>query len=251
MSIYAYAIKGLEANHNHKKNSYRIKDHKVKEIRYKNIALIGEFVEDENRKIGLKNIFFHEEIVEKIWEDNPTLPVRFGTILEDESEAKSILADFYYKLIEKINKLTGKVELGIKIFKEKNCKELMTNHQLDLNKKQKGANSVKAYISRLKRKYDHQNNQENIIKNSTDKIDKCLSHVASQGKYTTLRTDTLIFDGSYLVCKENISLFKEKVQKIDNRFSDFQLFLSGPWPPYSFCKLDFNSCHKGGQSWNY
>ncbi|MCF8001566.1 MAG: GvpL/GvpF family gas vesicle protein [Halanaerobiales bacterium] len=100
---------------------------------------------------------------------------------------------------------------------------------------------MKSYLSGLKRKYGKQNqNREELFQGLITQINEQLSQIPFKSTYTTLRTGNLLFDGAYLISREDVSLFKKKVKEIDINSPDFQLFLSGPWPPYSFCNLDLS-----------
>jgi hypothetical protein len=52
---------------------------------------------------------------------------------------------------------------------------------------------------------------------------------------------TVVAHASFLVDMERWGLFSELVAKEDQRHTDLEFRLSGPWPPYDFVRMEFGS----------
>jgi hypothetical protein len=52
---------------------------------------------------------------------------------------------------------------------------------------------------------------------------------------------TVVAQASFLVDMERWALFSELVAKEDQRHTDLDFRLSGPWPPYDFVRMEFGS----------
>ena len=52
---------------------------------------------------------------------------------------------------------------------------------------------------------------------------------------------TVVAHASFLVDMERWALFSELVAKEDQRHTDLEFRLSGPWPPYDFVRMEFGS----------
>lgn len=69
--------------------------------------------------VSRENTLAHEKAIEEVMEEHGVLPVRFGTIAEDEKKVKRILEKEHDSFKDLLDKIKGKKELGLKaIFKE-------------------------------------------------------------------------------------------------------------------------------------
>ncbi|MCF8002481.1 MAG: GvpL/GvpF family gas vesicle protein [Halanaerobiales bacterium] len=231
--IYAYAICNLKEEQGKTKTVFKVNQHKIISIPFKKIALMGENIEKSNIEIGIENLFTHEKIVEKIWEKTSILPVQFGTILKNKKAVKNILQEYYSQFRNKLQELANKTELGVKIFiPKKENTNTNTTHNI-FEKKSKNNEENKGT----------ENHTYSLFSQTHNKLLK----ISIKGKYTVDQDEEhLIYDGSYLIPEANITSFKEVIKKIDTKFPEFQFSLTGPWPPYNFCKLESKPFRKKG-----
>ena len=62
------------------------------------------------------NLAAHHRVLHDLAEQWPVLPVVFGTVAADEEELRRLLQDNHDALVERLERLRGKVEMGLKIF---------------------------------------------------------------------------------------------------------------------------------------
>ncbi|MBI4562305.1 MAG: GvpL/GvpF family gas vesicle protein, partial [Candidatus Rokubacteria bacterium] len=58
--------------------------------------------------------------------------------------------------------------------------------------------------------------------------------LAAESRLRRLPTDRLLFTGAYLVERDQVDAFRERVAKAQEEFSRLRFLLTGPWPPYHF-----------------
>lgn len=236
---YAYAIRKSSYKEREKiTSSYQ--GHTICSFPYQELAFMAEKV-SSNRRPVLENLLLHEEIVEKIWRESPSLPVQFGVVLDDKDMMVEILSTFYLRLMSAIEELNGLVELGVKIFWEPSAHKGSTMKS-DLQKREEKKNGEKKkallYLERLR---EHHRKREEDKKNTlllTERIHKSLIPFAIKGNYRHLLNEKCLFQGSYLLKEEEITCFAKTIKDFERGDPPLQLILSGPWPPYSFCNLD-------------
>jgi hypothetical protein len=233
--FYAYAICRIKPGMPFKR---QIKGHKIVMVIFNELALVVESIDKGKREDSLENILLHEQIVEVVSRIYSLLPIQFGMILKDKKEAEEILIRNYNLLLKEITQLEGQIELGVKIFwdqtKLEDYEPIMPEKGVVLTD-----NKALDYMFKLKNKYKS-NDKTNTAYHLTEELNKRFLEIATKGLYRTLRTAELLFDGTYLLSRNDISLFSKTVEKVEADFSGLSILATGPWPPYSFCNLDLS-----------
>ncbi len=83
-------------------------------IGYKDIAAAVSDSRGVRYRVSRENSLAHECAIEAVFKCHTVLPVRFGTIAEDEERVRAILAREYAELRGLLERMRGKVELGVK-----------------------------------------------------------------------------------------------------------------------------------------
>jgi len=88
-------------------------------ISYKTIAAVVSNSPIKKYPVAREYLIPHERAIEEVMKAYTVLPVRFATTAEDEKKVKTILEKDYDKILDLLEKMKGKIELGLKaIFKE-------------------------------------------------------------------------------------------------------------------------------------
>ena len=155
----------------------------------------------------------YEEVVERLMARQAILPARFGSVLADEDEARSVLRTRREELLRGIDRVRGAVELGIRATWSEapappaahSGTEYMLG-QLDVHRRAGRAAEVVAPLAALAR-------------DSTVKV---------------LPRPSIPLMAAYLVDRDRTEEFVARAAELDADFEDGQLLCTGPWPPYSF-----------------
>ncbi|WP_432945631.1 GvpL/GvpF family gas vesicle protein [Kribbella sp. CA-253562] len=62
--------------------------------------------------------------------------------------------------------------------------------------------------------------------------------LAAQDQRLSARSEPMVLNGTFLVDDPRAGDFAELVEQLRQKYSELQLELTGPWPPYSFATLD-------------
>lgn len=88
-------------------------------IAYREIAAVASDSPVVRYRVSRENSLAHERAIEAVFKHHTVLPARFCTIAEDEAKVRAILAREYAEFRGLLERMRGKVELGVKaIFHE-------------------------------------------------------------------------------------------------------------------------------------
>jgi hypothetical protein len=203
---------------------------KVFAIYYKDICALVSKSMKTSCEPNLENLRCHEKVAASAMEFCSVLPLSFSTICRDEDSIRTLLEKYYNQFKENLAKIQGKVELGIKIFYKFNFEEE--------NKQDKTqCLDPKEYMKRKYGIYQERKKQMESITKAADEIHSILSNMAHESIYEKPFKNNLVFNGAYLVGKEDIEKFSKRVAEIRPRHSEYKIIYSGPWCPYHFVTL--------------
>lgn len=195
-----------------------------------------------------KNVRAYDEITRKLFQKTAFIPVRFGTVYLTKERISESIADYKNQILTLLNSLEGKIEIGIKFYfnREKLFDEVISTDKevKELEKKLEKESPGKAHF--LRKKFDVLVDKKiKLWSDSTsDKVFSCLQEFSSYIQPLNLRLqegpDVMFLNVACLLVKENIEEFKNKVQELlsSDDLKSTKCEFTGPWPPYSFAKLD-------------
>lgn len=189
----------------------------------------------------IKELTSHQQMIEKMMEQFTVLPVKFGTILKDEGEVRSVLEKGYSFLRDTLLEMENKIELDLVCFwnEQKAAQTALRESkrvqslQKNLAGKRKAAPEDKIALGK------------EIAKFLTTKREKLSSQILRVLKKEavgscshTLADVNMVLNQAFLVDRENEETFDHALNKLDSQFADLVNFrLVGPLPPYSFATV--------------
>lgn len=180
------------------------------------------------------NLKRHEDAIASIMENFDTLPMSFSTIFKSEDDIKSVLKKYDGQFKENFIRIKGKFELGLKIF----YKIEGVGGAFDKNKTiLPGEMSPKEYMMKRYASYREAQRQEEEPMERIKGFHNILSCISAESCFTNPMRNNLVFNGSYLVAKDDKARFDLAVRKIIDDNPEMKMFYSGPWPAYHFIKL--------------
>lgn len=63
-----------------------------------------------------RNLGAHSEVLKRIMQDGPLLPMAFGIVATDEEALRAALIKSQSELLEQLDAVTGKLEMGLRLF---------------------------------------------------------------------------------------------------------------------------------------
>lgn len=170
----------------------------------------------------------HEQVLEAVLARTAVVPCRFCTVYRDEDDLKAFLAGHANPLTEALQRLAGRVELGVKAFAASQPASAAGQ-----------AESGRAYLEA--RRSDQRRREELAASRSqlAAELHERLRSTADDGVVLDLqsreasgRDEEMIFNGAYLVSDRG--RFEEALGSAAGERGELQLELTGPWPPYNF-----------------
>lgn len=214
----------------------------VKTLRYNDIHAVVSLVPLVKYETSRENMMAHELVIERVMRDYAVLPLRFATVMNDESDVKQLLKVKYDRLIEELEKIKGKVELGIKAIAKKEVvfeEILLENNDIrTLKEKIQNLPDEKTYFDRIAIGQMVENALKEEKKKYRKIILETLEPVALEMKENKNFGDRMIVNASFFVDKERESQFDDCVNELGKKYGDKIIFkYVGGIPPYSFVNL--------------
>jgi hypothetical protein len=163
-----------------------------------------------------KLVLDHERVVEAIMARGVVLPLRFGTQLDSEDQLADVLATRREELLRSLERVRGKVELGVRIFAERTHP---TRRQAEAG--------GRSYL--LTRVFAFHRCQQAIRD-----VHAPLAALSAASCVRQPARPPAILAGAYLVDSEHVALFRRRADHLARREPGIRIRVTGPWPPYNF-----------------
>lgn len=175
-----------------------------------------------------RKIRAHEQVLEAVLARTVVVPCRFCTVYRDEDDLKAFLAAHATTLTEALDRLAGRVELGVKAFAAP----------------QPGSEAGQAESGRayLEARRDDQRRREELAASRSRLAAELNAQLLSaaedgvaldlQSREASGRDEEMLFNGAYLVSDRGP--FEQALGSFSREHGELQLELTGPWPPYNF-----------------
>lgn len=192
--------------------------------------------------ISRENTITHEKAIEEVMKEHTLLPVRFGTIAEDEEKVKRILEKKYDKFKDLLDEIKGKKELGLKAIFKKDViyKDILEKYE-DIRKlKEKAAKlpPEKTYYQRMQ----IGKAVEVALAKEKETFEKTilgvLSPLAVDVKTNNTYGERMIINAAFLVNEDKEAEFDQRVGELDAKYGNKVKFkYVGTLPPFNFVNL--------------
>ena len=190
-----------------------------------------------------ENLLFHEGVNEVVIEQGFTpVPMSFGTLFRTENDVVEFLEDTYDALRDVLVKMKDKLEIGLKISwnREEVLAEIERDHEHIRRLKEEIVSNAQGstYFARMQlgRMVDQALSEKSdaFVRDIYDHLRDAA--IASRPGKTI--GDKMIMNASFLVERDKIPTFDEKVAELGQRYEGKLTFrYTGPWPPYSFVTI--------------
>jgi hypothetical protein len=199
-----------------------------------------------------KKALLHQRTIEAAAKMDDTrlnlIPMRFGIIFNGEKNLKTTLEKDYSGITEKLEKIRGKQEWGLKVYlKDKiSFEESATEKNTRIKEKQKEV----ANLPEGAAFFAEEELKALIVKETAGELNdfslgvfETFKNIAvdsvknkNLGKELTGKSEPMVLNAAYLIPGESVADFKTEAEKVNRRIQKkgFYLEYSGPWPAYNF-----------------
>ena len=184
-------------------------------------------------EMGYENLRCHENVIARIMETYDVLPMSFSTICASLTEVSAILRKYGVQFRENLDRVSGKVELGMKVF-----------HKLEPEGGEPSggpAASPRDYIMGKFEKYLDQKKQNEKLFAAIDEVHRELSGIADDGCYTKPMKKQLDFQCLLSGAEEQKIGFRSSCRKCGRGVSRLQDILQR-----TLARLSFHKNRPGG-----
>jgi hypothetical protein len=186
----------------------------------------------------------HNAVVERVAQRTVTLPFRLATIYSDRQAVRSLLAAHDRELSEALDRVSGRVELGVKVY----TAVPSTSSGDSPAEAERGGTIGRAGLSYLRRKRAERDAKEAgwhaAVRRSVE-IDDDLTELSAgrcqhgvQSADLSAAGEQNVLNVAYLVAEDAIDRFLARVRALQDEAPSCRIDVTGPWAPYSFALRD-------------
>ncbi len=190
----------------------------------------------------MRSLTRHQEAIEELMDHSPVLPVKFGTVLDDEVQVHTLLHIGHEEFRQTVHMLGGCVEFDVAVMWEPGpiFAEIASDPQIVALKTQVEAlppeDRMKASVAvgqYVKRMFEERRNE------MRDTLVQELGSVVTKWQLNPLMDDNMVMNVACLVDDVQLSALERAVYALDEQYADQLNFrLIGPLPPYSFATVE-------------
>lgn len=184
----------------------------------------------------------HQEAIEEIMDYSPVLPVKFGTLLEDDDQVRTLLHLGHDDFQRTVKMVGNAVEFDVAVTWEpaEIFAAIAAEPEIAAFKEQVAAlppeESLRGRMAigqLVKMRFDERRNK------LRDELVGELTQAVSQWQLNALMDDSMVANVACLVSDSQLSALESKVYELNERHGDrLQFRLVGPLPAYSFASVE-------------
>ncbi len=190
------------------------------------------------------NLEPHHRIVRQVSSRSPLVPAAFGHISQSEEAIVRVLRDYYDDIRGEINRLANRAEMSVKLrWTVPNIFKYFVQQHSDLRELRDRV------FRRPDPSFDEKLQVGSLfdakLASERDRLRavllKALASVSADSISNPPRDEAMVCDCVLLIDTAHAGGFAQSIQSAAMKFDqNYTLQYSGPWPPYSFVRLQLN-----------
>jgi hypothetical protein len=187
-----------------------------------------------------KNVLAHTLVHEAILKQYTFIPMGFGVVAASESDVRSLLEKNCQGLAAELKKLSGKIEVEVKIFWDD--KALVGENQQLISKVQTRVKAASSTAEAQRLLTDAGMQIEKIVlawkAKYVDQIYSSLKKMAVDSRLNSCTGIKMLLNASFLIDKTTESEFMQQLHDLDDKYrGNINFKYIGPLSPYNFVSL--------------
>jgi len=186
-----------------------------------------------------RELLAHSQVVEELWSTGPILPMRFGTVVPDESALQNdVLADPDGRLDRRLEELRGRAEVTVKVWHNEDTvlREIVLKDR-DIAAMQARVRRSGTYSDRIRLGELVAQAVQRRAEQDGDRLLGEFAPMALDARPGALVDGTLL-NVAFLLDVEGVEGFVGAVTERVDGDERLKLRIAGPLPPYSFVDAD-------------
>jgi hypothetical protein len=170
----------------------------------------------------------HDVVVRAVFEHNPVLPLRFGTILRDDQGARRLLADHHEEAAAWLDRVEGHREWGVRARQHPPGKTTEVSTE---------GMSGTEYLAMRRDRLAAAVRVRRDGSTAAASLHEALAGHATDTVQRTRKSAVPLLDAAYLVPAGAETAFHAEASSHE----ELAVEVTGPWPPYSFVRLELTT----------
>jgi hypothetical protein len=204
---------------------------------------------DRTRHFGPGDAAAHSRVLECIGESPAVIPIRLGTVADNIQDLTEVVNANRASLDDLINRFTGRVEVGIKIYWNENLlRQAMSKlvdldkARLDSSKNPAQAHDIAVEIGQMAERITNSWREEIISK--AIRLLRPMADDMAMGQLTSIY---MLCNVSFLISRRHGEAFRTLVYQLgDEVGEEFQIHYVENLPPFSFANITLGRNDHGG-----
>ncbi len=209
------------------------------------VSAVVSDIADGRLRAERRYLAAHRDVLARLMTVATPLPISFGTVAAGTQAVRQILVQNQRTLVEQLNQVAGKVEMGLRVFWDvpnifeyfiSTYPELRAARDQLFGRRREPTQEEKLELGRF---FDHLLQEDREA--CADKVEEALSSAGVSHKRSKNRNEREILNLACLIAREHQAAFEAQVLEIAKLFdNNYALDYSGPWPPYNFVQMDLS-----------
>ena len=202
----------------------------VEAIEHGDLAAVTMPVDERHLRAKRRDLLRHAEVVQRVFERAPVLPLQFGAVLDDV--VGELLEPRHDELAALLTELDGLAEVTLRVtFREDDVLRALLREQPQLARLRETASPMQlgeAVAHALAARRDAE----------ADEIVRTLRRHVRSTAFDQLRTELDVFRGAFLVERKRVKRVDAEVERLARAHAATTSYkLTGPLPPHHFVRL--------------
>ena len=188
----------------------------------------------------------HQEVVERVMDRSPVLPVRFGTLFFSRRRVAELLGEHRREIDRYLDRVEDKREWSVKAFVDRRrvTENLATEAVGREAERLQGLSPGARYFEQRRLEQGARKQFETWLRGATAAIESRLEKWAVEtrrlellGREATGKATDMVLNRALLVPSSSADGLRDRIGALarERQGQGVSLELTGPWPPYSFC----------------
>lgn len=214
-------------------------DHPLESISYRELAAVVSVVNSSEPQATVEAVLEHEQVVERLRESFPLLPVRFGTKFARVDSLVAALERQHDALLRDLRRLGDKVEYGLTVIWHEPAGQEETIAPTDDQIAHPGIQSAAPgpgtrYLQARVNEHRNESARRAIAQELSHLLETDFAPFSLESRRTIQPTPGIAIRAAYLLHPTTSEALFEAFELSRKRHPEFRFLLNGPWPPYSF-----------------
>jgi len=192
--------------------------------------------ESLNHKSGVD----HARVIADCFQHSTVLPFRFGTVFNDDESLRKSIRSNQRQFLTNIDKLRGKTEMHLKVFVDDCTAPASEKH---VSAESQGRD----YFTNLRENAGRQRERQTRARAVSFQMHRLFMPLDEEVSCRLTESGKMMLDIAHLIDRKCVERYLNKFSTTCAVMRQYQMQLSGPWPPYHFVHRLTRGAHAHAQ----